>query len=54
MTKKEVKEHKLTDCVLCNTDKVLTFATWWKMMDEGDTLEVQYAHNHHWLAWHGI
>lgn len=41
---------KLVDCVLCEDDKVLTFAAWWKTVDEDDVVEVQYPHNHHGLA----
>lgn len=49
LPKKEVIEKKLTDYVL-NDDETLTFAAWWKTLEDGDLVEVQYPHERHALA----
>ena len=50
MSKKEVKENRLVDCVLHDDDGLLTFDAWWKTIDEDETVEVQYPHHRHGLA----
>ena len=35
MTKEEVEDRKLVDCVLREDEEVLTFAAWWKTVDTG-------------------
>ena len=50
MTKREVEEKRLVDCVLQEDDQLLTFALWWKSKDEDDIVEVQYPHHRHGLA----
>ena len=45
MTKREVEEKRLVDCVLQEDDELLTFALWWKSKDEDDIVEVQYPHH---------
>ena len=34
MTKREVQEKRLVDCVLQDDDELLTFALWWTTKDE--------------------
>ena len=51
MSKKEVEEKRLVDCVLQDDNgDMTTFATWWKSVEEDDIVEVQYPHNWHGLA----
>ena len=50
MTKREVQEKRLVDCVLQDDDELLTFALWWKTKDDNDTIKVQYPHHRHGLA----
>ena len=45
MSKKEVKENRLVDCVLHDDDSLLTFDAWWKTIDEDETVEVQNPHH---------
>ena len=47
MTKREVQEKRLVDCVLQDDDKLLTSALWWTTKDEDDIVEVQYPHHRH-------
>ena len=50
MTKEEVEDRKLVDCVLREDEEVLTFAAWWKTVDKDEVVEVQYPHERHGLA----
>ena len=50
MSKQEVEDRQLVDCVLREDDEVLTFAAWWKTVDKDAVVEVQYPHDHHGLA----
>lgn len=52
LSKKEVEEKRLVDCVLRDDDsgETTTFATWWKDVEEDDIVEVQYPHDRHGLA----
>jgi hypothetical protein len=52
LSKKEVEEKRLVDCVLRDDDvcETTTFATWWKNVEEDDIVEVQYPHDRQGLA----
>ena len=50
MSKQEVEDRNLVDCVLREDDEVLTFAAWWKTVEKDAVVEVQYPHDHHGLA----
>ena len=50
ITKLEVEEEKLMDYVLRDDDETLTFAAWWKTLDQDEIVEVQYPHDRHGLA----
>lgn len=49
MTKKAVTDERLQNCVL-HSDETQTFAAWWKTVDDGDDVEVQFPHERHGLA----
>ena len=49
MTKKDVVEQRLEDHVL-HDDETLTFGAWWKTVEDGEVVEVQYPHQRHGLA----
>ena len=50
MSKVEVEDRKLVDFVLRKDEEVLTFADWWKTVDEDEVVEVQYPHKCHGFA----
>ena len=51
MTKGEVSEKRLESYVLHGDDEdLLTFAVWWRTLDDDQEVEVQYPHERHGLA----
>jgi len=45
---KAVTDERLQNYIL-HSDETQNFATWWKTVDDGDDVEVQFPHEHHGL-----